>query len=117
MCTFLKGVLGIYVSVGVELSLGGGGKFSLVVFDRGSGRIKYLGMLMGRCLGIFDVLLYSIVLGGWGLSSEQYPTLTGRVLGILVCLGILENMRLGILSGIMWRILPPDFGFEYYSLW
>ena len=57
------------------------------------------------------------MIGGRGISSEYFPKLTYIGLGILVCLGILANMRLGMLSGIMWRILPPDFGFEYNSLW
>ena len=77
------------------------GKYPLALFDRGPGGIEYLGMLAGGCLGVFDVSLPFIVLGGRVISSEYSPTLTYRYLGILVCLGILANMRLGMLSGIM----------------
>ena len=95
-------MLGVYISVGEDLSLGEGwGKYSPVLFYRWPVGIEYLGMLTGGCLGVLAVLLSSLILGGRVISSEYSSKLTYIGLGILVCLGILANMRLGMLSGIM----------------
>ena len=72
-----------------------------MVFDRGTGGIQCLGMLVGGFLFMFVVLLPWILHEGGGVSSEQSLTLTGRCPVGLLFLGMLATSHLGVLAGLM----------------